>query len=145
MKESIKMRGDVDITLRFRDGHEEAFSIQNLIMQGGKTLLSKLLAGPGATTEYISKIGFGTSNAATVDTQTSLQAQVLTEAVTPTYPAYNSVMFTGTMGVSDGGSGVFQELALLTAANTMLSRVVIPAITKSALFSIQVQWTISFQ
>jgi len=145
LQDIMIMSGHVEITLLFADGHKETHFKQNLIMRGGKTLTMRLLAGPTATTEYISKIGFGTSNLATADTQTSLQAQILTEAITFSFPAYNSVMFTGIMGVSDGGSGVFQELGLLTPANTMLSRAVIPPITKSALFSIQVQWTISLQ
>ena len=143
---SGKMKGDVKVTLLYEDGHTEEVFRENLIMRTGKTLLSKLLAGPGATTEYISKMGFGTGNAVTADTQTSLAAQVLTEAATASFPAYNSVMFTAVMGVSDGGTSVYQELALLTnTTSIMLSRVVIPPITKSALFSIQVQWTISFQ
>ena len=144
--ERIKVRGDVLVTLIFEDGHTEVHSKQNLLMRVGKTFLCQLLAGPGATTEYIGKLAFGTSNTPTADTQTSLVAQVLTEAVTASFPAYNSVMFTGVMGVSDGGTNTYQELALLTnATNKMFNRVVVPPLPKSALFSIQVQWTISFQ
>jgi len=147
IKEIINVKGEVKVSLIYEDGRVEVHDHQNLVMRVGKTLLAKLLAhDPAYVNEYISKIGFGTGSAATADTQTALQAQVLTETVTVSYPAYNSVMFTAVMGVSDGGTSSYQEFGLLSNASSILfSRVVTSPLTKSSLFRIQVEWTISFQ
>ena len=146
-KDAVKVKGELKVSLLYEDGRVVVHEHKNLVMQVGKTILTKLLAhDPVYVAEYISKIGFGTDPTPAADSQTALVAQVLTEAVTLTYPAYNSVMFTAVMGVADGGTATYQELGLLTNATNMLfSRVVISPILKSSLYRIQVEWTISFQ
>jgi hypothetical protein len=116
-------------------------------VNNGKTILAKLLGHDVAYVgDFISKIAFGTSGTVPVDTNTDLGAEVLQKTATVTYPSINSVMFTATMLDTEGGSLTYQELGLKSDATGMLfSRLVIPAITKSSLYKIQVDWTISFQ
>ena len=145
-KDTVKVKGELKVSLLYEDGRAVVHEHRNLVMQVGKTVLCKLLAhDPTYVNEYISKIGFGTNSTAAADSQTALVAQVLTETATPTYPASNSVTFTAVMGVADGGTATYQELGLLTNLTSMLfSRVVISPILKSSLYRIQVEWTISF-
>lgn len=149
MEENVNMRGvrgDVKITLLHRDGTKKVYNYKNLIVNTGFTDFAKLLGGDAAG-EKIDKIAFGTGTTAASITDTSLAAQVLTKAATVTYPAYNQVMFSATMGTSEGGSNVFAEIGLLTATSSILvSRIILsPTITKSTAYQIQIDWILSFQ
>ena len=146
MEEIIKVRGDVKITITGPDG-DEIREYKNLVVNNGKTILARLLGHDVAyAEEYISKIAFGTSGDAPVVTNTALGAEVLAKTATVSYPAYNSVMFSAVMLDTEGGANTFQEMGLKSYnGNILFSRLVIPAITKSALYKIQVDWTISFQ
>jgi hypothetical protein len=146
-EETIKMRGDVNITIIDSDGNKEIQEYKNLIVNGGKTAMAKLLGGDsGYATDQISKIAYGTGSTAATTGDTALGASVLVKTATVTYPAFNKVMFSATMGTSEGGSNTFQELGLLTNNHSYLfSRLIISPITKSAAYQIQVDWTISFQ
>ena len=146
MKDTIKVSGEVLLTIEGPLG-KEVRHYKNLVVNNGKTILAKLLGNDVAYIgDFVSKIAFGTSGTAPVATNTALGAEVLQKAATVTYPSINSVMFSATMLDTEGGSNIFQELGLKSDATGMLfSRLVIPAITKSSLYKIQVDWTISFQ
>jgi len=147
MGENIKVRGDVDIRLYRHDGSMEALEYRNLVVNGGKSILAGLLGNSSAYTgEYIDAIAFGTGSTAPDVSNTTLQTQVLTKTASASYPAFNSVMFTAVMDVADGGTATFQEVGLLShATQKLFSRLVINPITKSTLYKIEVDWTISFQ
>lgn len=146
MEEKIGVRGDVIITITGKDGKQEVREYRNLVVNDGKTILAKLLGHDVAyTDEYINRIAFGTSATSPVVTNTALGAEVLSKAVTVTYPAYNSVQFSATMLDTEGGVSTYQEIGLKSqATGKLFSRLVIPAITKSSLYKIQVDWIISF-
>lgn len=146
MQDTITVRGDVKITITGPEG-VQTIEQKNLVVNNGKTILTKLLGHDVAYTgEYISHIAFGTSGTAPTVTNSVLGAEVLSKPATVTYPAYNSVMFSATMLDTEGGSNTFQELGLKSEATGILfSRLAIPSITKSSLYKIQVDWTISFQ
>lgn len=146
--DTITARGDVDITLIAADGTVVGTTeLRNLIVDVGKTILVKRLAGDATyAAEQVAKIAFGTSSTAASGSQTALGAEVLVKDATISYPAYNSVKFTATMETNEGGSNTYQELGLKSAGTGILfSRVVIGAIVKSAAYKIQVEWTISIQ
>jgi len=146
-QDSIKVKGEVDITILYNDGTTEKRHYDNLVVTNGKTILAKRLAGDVAyASDQISKIAFGTNGTAAVVGNATLGAEVLSKAVTVSYPAANSVMFSATMLDSEGGTSTYQELGLKSHTNNILfSRLVISPITKSNLYKIQVDWTISFQ
>lgn len=147
--ESVSMRGDVKVWLvDVSTGDRQLHAKQNLIVRNGKTIMAKLLGGDAAykNIEHISKVAFGTSATAAVDTQTALVSEQFVKAATVDYPAFNQVRFSSTMEAAEGGSNIYQELGLKTAGgNLLFSRIVIAAITKSSAYKIQVEWTISFQ
>lgn len=121
---------------------------KNLIVNGGKTLMAKLLGGDASykNLEHITKIAWGTDGTAAAATQTSLLAEQFEKAVTVDYPAFNQVRFTATMEGAEGGSYTYQEVGLKSDATEILfSRKVISSINKSSAYKIQVEWTISFQ
>jgi hypothetical protein len=147
--EMMTLRGDLKIFVRELDGTlVEEREVQNLIVNGGKTLVAKLLGGDASykNIEHITKIAFGTSSTAAAAANTALGAEQYEKAVAVSYPAYNKVMFTTTMEGNEGGSFTYQELGLKSDATEILfSRVIITPITKSTLYKITVEWTISIQ
>ena len=148
IEEIIKVTGEVVVTVTNTEtGEVVQTEKQNLVVNNGKTILAKLLGHDAAyINDFIDKIAFGTGNTAAASTQTALVAQVLTKAAAVTYPAFNQVQFSATMTGSEGGTNTFAEIALLSNTNNrMFSRLVISPITKSTLYQIQVDWTISFQ
>lgn len=147
--DTATMRGDVSVWLLGEDGSKQLhFEKKNLIVNGGKTIMAKLLGGDASykNLEHITKIAFGSSNTAVSATQTALVAQQFEKAASVSYPVFNQVKFSTTMEDGEGGSYTYQELGLKSSATGILfSRLVISPITKSALYKIQVDWTISFQ
>lgn len=147
--DNATMRGDVSVWLLADDGSKQLhFERKNLIVNGGKTIMARLLGGDASyrNLEHLTKIAFGTSNTAAAATQTALVAQQFEKNATVSYPAFNQVKFTTTMEDGEGGSFTYQELGLKSNATGILfSRLVISPITKSALYKIQVDWTVSFQ
>lgn len=145
MEEFIKARGDVVISKIYDDGRREVVEKKNLIVNVGKTILAKRLANDASyASDYVSTIAFGSGVTAVASGNTAMELQRFTAAVTPTYPAYNQVTFTATMGAAEGGSYTYTELGLLTAAGKMFAHLIISAITKSAAYKLQAEWTISF-
>jgi hypothetical protein len=145
MSDRIKVRGDVDIRLYHQDGSVQPLAYRNLVVNGGKTILAKLLAND-YDGEYIDAIAFGTGSTAPAVSDVALEAQVLVKTATPSYPAFNSVMFTTVMDVYEGGTATFQEVGLVShTTRKLFSRLVINPIMKSTLYKIEVDWTISFQ
>ena len=148
--ETVAMRGDVKIWLIDAMTGERALHQEksNLIVNGGKTLMAKLLGGDAAyrDLEHLSTIAFGTSSTSAAGSQTALLAQQFSKAVDIDYPAFNQVRFSVTMEANEGGSYTYREIGLLSAETSKLfSRLVIAAITKSSVYKIMVEWTISFQ
>jgi hypothetical protein len=142
--ESIKVTGDVKITITGIDGSREVRELKNLVVTNGKTLLCSLLAGVVA--QFVRYIAFGTGATAPVVGNTALEAFVLSKAVTVTYPAANQVKFAAEMTTSEGNGNTFQEIGLYCATdNNMFSRLVIASISKTVAYRIQVEWVISFQ
>lgn len=145
--EFIKVRGDVVITKIYNDGRREQQELRNLVVNGGKTILAKLLGHDAAyVNEYLASISFGTGTVAPAVADTALGAEVVRKTAVVTYPATNSVMFSATMLDTEGGTSTYTEIGLLSSTTAKLfSRLAIPAIVKSSLYKIQVDWTISFQ
>ncbi|KAA0888781.1 phage tail protein [Oryzomonas rubra] len=146
MEEFIKVIGNVVITKIYNDGRREVvWDDHNLVVNVGKTILAKLLShDANYLNDYISTIAFGTGTAAVTSTDTAMQAQQFSAAVTTSYPAYNQVTFSATMGATDGGSYTYTELGLLSASGKMFAHLIVSAITKSAAYKIQVDWTMTF-
>ena len=147
--EGLKSRGDVFIRVVRQEDNEivHSHAIRNLIVALGKTAMARFLGGySGQSGEYLSKIAFGTDGTAAASGNTALGLSQLVKTATVSYPAFNQVMFSAVMATTEGGTLTYQELGLLSnTSSNLFSRVVIPAITKSSLYRIEVDWVISFQ
>lgn len=147
MGDRIKVRGDVDIRLYYQNGDMQPIAYRNLVVNGGKTILAKLLGHDADYIgEYIDAIAFGGGATAPDVSNEALEDEILVKAATASYPAFNSVMFSAVMDVYEGGTATFQEVGLVShSTRKLFSRLAINPIMKSTLYKIEVDWTISFQ
>lgn len=145
MEESIKVSGEVRFTKKFADGRIELGIFKNLVVTVGKSLLAKRLAGD--STEYITKLVFGTGSTAANVTDTALVSPSSPAYnVTFAYPAANSVKFVASMAPGEGNGNTFTEMGLMTAAGTLFSRLVLQTpVVKTSEYALDIEWTISFQ
>lgn len=147
MNECIKISGKVHLTLTYFDGRKEEYHLDNMVVNGGKTIIARMLGNNASYVgEYIDTIAFGTGSTPPATSDTALQTQVFKKAASVSFPAFNQVKYSATMLTSEGNGNTFQEIGLLTAGTDMLfSRLLIGAIVKSTLYAIKVEWTLSIQ
>lgn len=147
MKDCLKITGKVHLTLTYFDGRKEEYHLDNMVVNGGKTIVARMLGNDASyADEYINTIAFGTGSNAPSTSDTALQTQVFEKAATVSFPAFNQVQYAATMLASEGNGNTFQEVGLLTEGSDMLfSRLLIGAIAKTSLYAINVEWTLSIQ
>lgn len=144
VRDNVRAIGTVRVTKVFLDGRSELLCEKNLVVDTGKTMLAKLLGG-GYAGGSVDTIAFGVGTTAAAGADTALGSEQFTKAAVVTYPAFNQVTFTATMEAAEGGTNTYTELGLKATGGDLFSRVIIPAIVKSTLYKIKVDWTISFQ
>lgn len=148
MHEMIKVKGHVRIVVTdLLTGKETIQEIDNLVVNGGKTILAKLLGHDAAyLSEYIGKMAWGSGSTAPAVTDVGLGSELFRKDVeSVAYPAFNSVRFVGIILATEGGSSTYQEIGLFSAAgDKMFSRVLMNPVTKASTNQIYVEWTISF-
>jgi len=118
--------------------------VKNLRYNRVRLLGGSFLPVGDSPTRYIGQIGFGTSGTAETEDDSSLTGMVTATIGTVTYPASNSVKFTGTLGSTVGNGVVFREAGLLFIAPApyLATRVTFSAMEKSSMWQWEVSWTL---
>lgn len=147
--EKIKPVGSVTVTVEDVTTGKIVSKLdkENLVVTTGRNMLARYLGGyAGQGAEFIDRVAFGTDGTAAIPSNTGLGNQSLIKDATVSYPADGQVKFTAVMEAVEGGTLTYREIGLLSAeSGTLFSRLVIPAIEKSSIYKITVDWTISFQ
>jgi hypothetical protein len=122
----------------------EEFEDKNLIVNGARNQMARLIAG-NFTNRNITKISFGTNQAAPTVNDTAI-ANAFTKAVVGyTYPAMGQVTISWNLLTSEDNGQAIMEFGLVCADNTLFSRRVRSnPIYKESDISIEGQWTIIF-
>ncbi len=142
-RETISMRGVFTLTISNKGKVIETFTESNLVVNSGLTLMSHLIAGDVTP---VTKIGFGTSGQAAVNTDTSLTNPVIKDISSSNYPQPGHVQFNWTLDESEANGMNIFEFGLFTAGNTLFSRKVREqAIVKTADMSLAGSWTVIFE
>lgn len=143
--EHISAKGEVHFQVWHKSGkllYEE--KADNLIVNVGKQSLAKLLSGTsGYANKRVAKIGFGTSNAVTAGTNTSLENPFV-KALDSFELSGTSVIFGYALETSENNGVTIREMALFSLDDTMFSRVVRNPITKTADIRLTGTWKITF-
>ena len=124
MKEGLKLRGDVIIESRRKDGSVvERQELKNLIVNVGKERVAKLINGVSSTAMSVIGIGIGTTSPSASDTD--LETEVSKASASVSYEAGYKAVFEKTFTFGSGISYNITEAGVFDAigsGGTMLDR-----------------------
>lgn len=146
---AIALRDDVPMTGHFyvevRRGGElvEVIDEKNLIVNGAKNQLARLIGGSG-TNRQITQIGFGVGTAAAAPGDTALTSPYLKAIGSVSYPATGQVQFNWSLSTAEMNGVSITEFGLICADGTLFSRKQRAPIQKESDLSLTGSWTILF-
>lgn len=106
----------------FRHGELlEHYVDDNLIVDQGRTNVTRLLGGDGANLQ-IAQIGFGTNGAVAVPGNTSLTGAYIKAIDAHSYPSATSVLFNFSLGTAEANGMAIFEFGLFTASGLLHAR-----------------------
>lgn len=145
VNESVREpRGDLHLKI-YRAGVLLEDSVErNLIVDGAKTVLSRLVGG-SFTNNQIAEIHFGTNGATPVTGNTTITDAFAKPISNVSFPGDSSVQFDFTLASGDANGKAIMEFGLVTAGGTLFSRKVRPvAINKESDLTITGSWILNF-
>lgn len=144
MEDTLKLRGDVFITVKDKDGNvKEERHEENLVVSAGLNFICDRMEG---TTEAVmSHMGLGSGTTAAAAGDTDLETLIGSrQSLDSTTVSSNTITYVASFGTGVS-TGTVTEAALFNASTsgTMLCRVVFPAIGKQADDTMSVTWVIT--
>jgi hypothetical protein len=121
----------------------EEFVEPNLIVNGAKNQLARLVGGAG-TGRHITHIGFGIGTTAAAPTNTGLSGAYWKPVTSVSYPATGQAAFAWSLSTAEANGLAITEFGLRCADGTLFARKVRGAIHKSDDLSLTGTWTIIF-
>lgn len=121
----------------------EEFAEPNLIVNGAKDQLARLVGGAGAG-RHITHIGFGIGTTAAAPANTGLTGAYWKPVATVSYHATGRVAFDWSLSTAEANGMAITEFGLRCADGTLFARKVRAAIHKSDDLSLTGTWTIIF-
>ena len=142
--DTAAMRGRFCLELRRADGSLiEAIDEANLIVNGAKDQLARLVGGNGAR-RHITHIGFGVGTSAASPNDTGLTGAFWKAISSVGYPATGQVAFSWTLSTAEANGMAITEFGLRCADGTLFARKARQPIHKSDDLSLTGTWTIIF-
>ena len=143
MNDGLKLRGDVALVLRDKDGNvKDERNIKNLIVDSGLNFICDRMKNDETAMTHMA-LGSGSTAAAAGDT--SLGSQLGSrEALDSDTVSANTITYTSSFEAGDA-TGAVTEAGIFNAASggTMLCRTVFAVVNKGADDSLSVTWTIT--
>lgn len=143
MNDGLKLRGDVALVLRDKDGNvKDERNIKNLIVDSGLNFICDRMKNDETAMTHMA-LGSGSTAAAAGDT--SLGSQLGSrEALDSDTVSSNTITYVASFEAGDA-TGAVTEAGIFNAASggTMLCRTVFAVVNKSADDSLSVTWQIS--
>lgn len=144
MEDSLKLKGDVFITVKDKDGNvKEERHEENLVVSAGLNFICDRMEGTSEAVMSHMGLGSGTTAAAAGDTDVgSLLGS--REALDSTTVSTNTITYVSSFEAGDA-TGAVTEAGIFNASSsgTMLCRVVFAAINKAADDTMSVTWVIT--
>ena len=144
INDDLKLRGDVAIVLKDKDGKvKESREMNNLVVSAGLTYICSRMADASASVMSHMALGSGTTAAAAGDTdlESILGSR---EALDSTTASSNTITYVSSFEAGEG-TGAVTEAGIFNAATsgTMLCHVIFPVVNKQADDTMSVTWTIT--
>ena len=144
INDNLKLRGDVAIVLKDKDGNiKENRIINNLVVTAGLTFICSRMAGTSAG--VMSHMALGSGSTAASAGQTDLVSILGSrEALDSTSASSNTITYVSSFEAGEG-TGAVTEAGIFNASSsgTMLCRTVFPVVNKQADDTMSVTWTIT--
>ena len=144
INEELKLRGDVAIVLKDKDGNvKDSREIHNLVVSSGLEFICSRMAGTSAGVMSHMALGSGTTAAAAG--QTDLVSILGSrEALDSTSASSNTITYVSSFEAGEA-TGAVTEAGVFNAASsgTMLCRTVFAVVNKSADDTMSVTWTLT--
>lgn len=144
MEDQLKLRGDVAIVVKDKDGNiKEERHEKNLVVSAGLNFICSRMKD--TTDGAMSHMGLGSGTTAAAAGDTDLGSLLGSrEALDSTTVSSNTITYVSSFEAGDA-TGAVTEAGIFNAstAGTMLCRVVFAAINKSADDTMSVTWTIT--
>ena len=144
INEELKLRGDVAIVLKDKDGNvKDSREINNLVVSSGLEFICSRMAGTSAGVMSHMALGSGTTAAAAG--QTDLVSILGSrEALDSTSATSNTITYVSSFEAGEA-TGAVTEAGVFNAASsgTMLCRTVFAVVNKAADDTMSVTWTIT--
>jgi hypothetical protein len=143
MNDGLKLRGDVALVLRDKNGNvKEERKINNLIVNTGLNFICDRMKNDETAMSHMA-LGSGSTAAAAGDTTLGSQLGSR-EALDSDTVSSNTITYTSSFEAGDA-TGAVTEAGIFNAASggTMLCRTVFAVVNKSADDSLSVTWTIT--
>lgn len=138
----VLVTGECEIRIYHRGWLVEVDRTPNLVTSNGLELMARRISGSSAT-DYINRIGFGTSGTATALGDTALTGGLSRAIGAATYPSKGKVQFAWNLPGNEGNGTTIREIGLL-AGMILVARKVRAAVNKTAEVSITGTWTLTF-
>jgi hypothetical protein len=144
IKEALKLRGDLGIVLRDKDGNiKEQRTEKNLVVSAGLNFICDRMEGTSEAVMSHMAVGSGTTAAAAgnTDLESILGSR---EALDSTTVTDNTITYVSSFEAGEG-TGAITEAGIFNAstAGTMLCRTVFSVVNKAADDTLQITWTIT--
>ncbi len=147
-KGQIKVRGNVEITLRRQDGTAKTMWVSNLVVDNLTEWVANVLGGVTSSVLNVSHIAVGSGTTAPASTDVQLESEFARK--TADVAVDGSVVRASTYFTFPEAIGTISELGLFANATdtansgTLLARVALASpVTKTSADTLTVAWTIS--
>tara|TARA_R110000824_G_scaffold335521_1_gene522075 strand:+ start:3445 stop:3894 length:450 start_codon:yes stop_codon:yes gene_type:complete len=144
INEDLKLRGDVAIVLKDKDGNvKDSREIHNLVVSAGLEFICSRMAGTSAG--VMSHMALGSDTTAAAAGQTDLLSILgAREALDSSTASNNTITYVSSFEAGEG-TGAVTEAGVFNAASsgTMLCRTVFAVVNKAADDTMSVTWTIT--
>ena len=142
INDTIKITGELKLTLTKPDGNIHETVVPNIVVTDGKEYIASRMKDATATAMSHMAIGTGTTAAAAGDS--ALETEAGRVALTSTTVTSNAVAYVATFGAGTG-TGAITEAGILNASSSgdLLCRTVFSVINKGAADTLGITWTVT--
>lgn len=142
INDTIKVTGELKLTLTKPDGNTHETVIPNIVVTDGKEYIASRMKDATATAMSHMAIGTGSTAAAAGDSTLGTEAGRV--SLTSTTVTSNAVAYVATFGAGTG-TGAITEAGIFNASSsgTLLCRTVFSVINKGAADTLGITWTVT--
>ena len=142
INDTIKVTGELKLTLTKPDGNTDETVVPNIVVTDGKEYIASRMKDATATAMSHMAIGTGSTAAAAGDS--ALETEAGRVALTSTTVTSNAVAYVATFGAGTG-TGAITEAGILNASSSgdLLCRTVFSVINKGAADTLGITWTVT--